>query len=116
MPTARLTGRPVLEKDETRLADRAAELLGFVSVHFSQARASKQTPGIPDRLYLHPGHGIALWAELKRAGGKVSPQQERFHGWLRDCGHAVVVGPADAVVAALTEALREKLRRVHDGR
>jgi hypothetical protein len=89
------------EKDEERFADKAAAMLGFTVVRFSQPRASKQSPGIPDRLYLCPRRGRGFWGELKRVGGKATPQQRALHEALRACGHTVVVGPAQDQIAEM---------------
>jgi hypothetical protein len=70
-------------------------------VRFSQPRATKQTLGIPDRLYLCPRRGLAFWGELKRVGGKATPQQTALHDDLRACGMTVVVGPASVQIAEM---------------
>ena len=93
------------EKAEVRDADRMAQLLGFRGVHFSQPRASKQTPGIPDRLYLHPATGVAVWWEAKAEKGRLSVAQEQMHADLRECGQAVVVGTAAMIIRALQEVI-----------
>ena len=109
MPTAKITGHR-LEKAEERLTDKAAEILGYSVVRFSQPRNTMQTHGIPDRLYCHPGRGIAVWAELKSERGRVSPHQQAFHAMLRACGHEVLVGTADAIAPRLAELLRPEGR------
>lgn len=101
----RLVQRPRPEKLEERWADKAAAMLGYEVVRLSQPRATKQTPGIPDRIYAHPRQGVLVWAELKSAKGKPSPSQVAFHAMLRACGQVVVVGTADVVAKALAEAL-----------
>jgi len=80
-----------LEKEIEHEIDLAMTDAGFHVVRFSQARASQQTPGIPDRLYLLPSSGVALWVEVKRARGKVSPAQKELHELLRASGHEVEV-------------------------
>lgn len=93
------------EKAEMHDADRMAEALGFRSVHFSQSRASRQTPGIPDRLFLHPATGVSVWWEAKAEKGRVSVAQEQMHDDLRACGHVVVVGTASVMIRAMQEIL-----------
>lgn len=49
---------------------------------------SPNAAGLPDRLILLPG-GTAIFAELKRPGGKVRPLQKSAHRRLRELGFAV---------------------------
>lgn len=53
---------------------------GFKVYNLSQARASKQTPGLPDLWVVHTREDIAFWWESKRqVGGELSPAQRDFH-------------------------------------
>lgn len=82
-------------RDEKRIvaaADKQLRALGFVAVNFSQPRESKQTPGIPDREYFHPGRGIFLKWEAKTATGRQSPAQCQYQEWCRACGVPYVLG------------------------
>jgi hypothetical protein len=64
--------------------------LGCDVTRFAQARASKQTPGIPD-LYLRHGRArIRLWAEIKTDAGGLSEPQRRWHRTELDAGGDVV--------------------------
>lgn len=107
MPTVPSLPRAT-EKQEMALADKAAKLLGFVVVNFSQARASKQTPGIPDRLYLHEGRGAAFWFECKREGGRVSVAQRRLHEALGRAGHTVCVGTSELAIRELERIVADR--------
>jgi hypothetical protein len=74
--------------------------LGFFVSSFSQARASKQTPGIPD-LYVM-GHGVALWIEMKADGCKLTTAQSVWHREAKENGVAVMVAyNTDDVLAEL---------------
>ena len=81
------------------------EGLGFGSVNFSQSRASKQTPGICDRLYLHVATSVSLWWEAKAETGHTSVAQKQMHEDLRACGHTVVVGTAAVVIRAMQQVI-----------
>lgn len=66
---------------------------------------TRQTPGIPDLYAVLPrrGHGEAqdLWIEVKRRGGKLRPEQERFQQQCREAGIPHVVGGVDDVIRYL---------------
>lgn len=79
------------EKEIEHAIDGLMESLGCVVVRFSQPRASKQTPGIPDRLYLDERTGRWTWAEIKRATGKTTEAQDEMHRRFRACGIPVEV-------------------------
>ena len=78
------------EKEEERRCDDLILGAGGEAVHFSQARASKQTPGIPDRRYRV--RGVAFWWEVKAEDGQLTRDQyhflmrERHAGCLGGCG------------------------------
>lgn len=96
---SRAAVRPtVSEKEEMARADEAAALLGFRVVRFSQPRATKQTPGIPDRLYLHPRKRAAFWWEAKSETGECSPAQMALHADLVRSGHVVCVGTSGIAI------------------
>jgi VRR-NUC domain len=46
--------------------------------------------GAPDRIVLLPG-GRMCFVEMKRAGGRIRPDQKRFHSLLRTLGFSVQV-------------------------
>lgn len=106
--------------------------LGFTVIRFSQARATMQTPGIPDRRYYRPPRektsrqnalgptnatadipregGLSLWWEAKREGGKQSPFQRAFQELCEACGETYLVG-TDSVLHdwAVARGLVERL-------
>ena len=75
-------------------------LAGCECVHFSQARATGQTPGIPD-LRFYPPSGPAFWVEAKAAGGRQSPAQAAFQARCARCGDPYVLGGYREVLAYL---------------
>ncbi len=89
------------EKAIVLAADKQLRALGFVVVNYSQPRASKQTPGIPDREYFHPGRGVLMKWEAKTSRGVQSPAQRQYQEWCDACGIAYVVGPETALYAWL---------------
>jgi hypothetical protein len=101
---------PPSEKMEELYADRTARMLGYEIVKFSQPQRALQTRGIPDRLYLHPAHKLAIWAEMKSETGKLSPYQKALHEKLTAAGQVVVTGTANVVGEALAKAITGKYR------
>ncbi len=62
---------------------RFLEAFGCVVISFSQPRATKQTPGIPD-LYCFPPRGRpAFWFEVKTPNGITSEAQLDFEARCR---------------------------------
>jgi hypothetical protein len=93
-------------RDEKRVvaaADKQLRALGFVVVNLSQSRASKITPGVPDRLYMHPARGVALWWEAKTATGRQRPDQRQFQEWCDACDWPYVLGTDAALFGWLQE-------------
>ena len=71
--------KDVAEKDEQRAIRKMAIALGFRVYWLSQARATKQTPGMPDLWLAHQERGLAGWWETKRQiGGERSSAQADF--------------------------------------
>jgi hypothetical protein len=117
-----------LEKVHEREGDRIMLALGFTSVHFSQARASKQSPGIADRRYYrrprapHLGgpwtatnmrnEAIVLWWEVKSATGKQSADERVFQEMVEACGETYVLGTHEALIEWL---VAQRLASVIDG-
>jgi hypothetical protein len=67
------------EKAEQRAVVSRLRAFGFVVYSLSQARAAKQTPGIPDLWIVHRRLAWAGWFETKRqVGGKHSTAQLEF--------------------------------------
>lgn len=87
------------EKNVEAIGDRMMELLGFTSVHFSQARATRQTPGIPDRKYYRGK--ITLWWEAKTSEGRQSKAQRAFQEMAEAAGEHYVLGTDDDLKAWL---------------
>lgn len=117
-----------LEKAIEHAGDLFMVSLGFEMLRFSQARATQQTPGIPDRRYYRPaisrenaprstrGAGdksYAIWWESKTARGQQSPFQRSFQHLCQSCGEVYLVG-TDTVLHDWAE--REGLvRRLPNG-
>jgi hypothetical protein len=110
------------EKEEELRCDQLVAREAGASVHFSQARAPMQTPGIPDRRYRLGG--IAFFWEVKRADGKLSAEQDDFIDAEVSCGCLCGAGTSDdlePIVLALakgwplksvTQMLAESVERV----
>lgn len=97
------------EKQVEAAGDRLMAAHGFVAVRFSQARATNQSPGIPDRKYFHAARGLAVWWEAKAPGGKQRPAQREFQLMAEAVGETYLLGGT----MALTEWLaRPRGRRV----
>lgn len=98
----------VLEKHVEKAGDDLMESLGFYVVRLSQSRASRQTPGIPDRKYYHQPRGITLWWEAKRPGGRQSMQQVLFQRMAEACGEVYALGGVDQLKAALAKLVKDR--------
>jgi hypothetical protein len=69
----------VLEKHEQLRIKQMAIVVGLKVYSLSQARASKQTPGLPDLWMADPTRCLAFWWESKRqVGGTRSDAQLTF--------------------------------------
>lgn len=90
---------------QKRIVD-ALETLGCHVSRFDQGRRTRQTPGIPDLLVMHPDWEISLWIEVKRPdGGRLRGSQKAWHSIARNSGQQVVVARGvDEAVDALEEA------------
>lgn len=89
-------------KTQKRIVD-ALETLGCHVSKFDQGRRTRQTPGIPDLLVMHPDWGISCWVEVKRPdGGRLRGSQKAWHAIARQSGQRVIVARGvDEVVEAL---------------
>lgn len=92
------------EKAEERLCD---DLIARISgagkasvIRFSQARATMQTPGIPDRRYAL--WGCRFWFEVKASNGKLSPAQRDFLIAELDAGCLAACGTLEDLAALVT--------------
>lgn len=66
---------------------------GFHVYSLSQARASKQTPGLPDLWVAHQSRPVAFWFETKRSeGGRYSLAQLEFRDECERCGVGYATG------------------------
>lgn len=78
----------------------------------AKLKAEGVAPGVPD-LYIP---ALRLWIEMKIKGGKVSPEQRRWHEYLTGIGDRVVVAYSrDEAVQAVTDAIdacADDVRRV----
>lgn len=72
--------------------------LGFTAVRFSQARATQQSPGIPDRRYYDAERRAAVWWEAKTEIGRPSAYQVAFRAMCEACGEEYVIGTDDALL------------------
>lgn len=104
----------MLEKHVEAACDRLMAGLGYTAIRFSQARATMQSPGIPDRKYYNGGH--SFWLEVKRPGGKQSDYQRVFQFLAESAGEQYVLGGLDELArflvdfAPLNRLQREALR------
>ena len=85
------------EKQVEQLGDRLMAVLGFTAIRFSQARATMQTPGIPDRRYYSPERRSAVWWEAKTEIGRQSAFQRAFQALVEAVGEEYVVGTDEAL-------------------
>lgn len=111
----------VLEKDFQAVVIKLARQLGWMVAHFStltQRQMSAEAKGFPDLVLVHEATGAIVFAELKRDGGKVKPEQVRWHEALnRDVrGSAVIWRPEDLdEITVVLSNPRRLLRGEHCG-
>ena len=92
-----------LEKGTERRAKLWADKRGVPSI--SLKLLPGHGTGIPDVLFLIPG-GRPLFIEFKRRGGKLTPKQRFWHGYLKRLGYDVqTCNDAAAAQACIREAL-----------
>lgn len=98
------------EKQIEHAGDVLMQKLGFTVIRFSHPGKTKQTPGIPDRLYLRRPRrqmgvlasgqevpyarlkALSVWVEYKSASGQQRPGQKLFQELVTACGHNYVLG------------------------
>lgn len=109
----RVKARRAPEKAEETQGDELMTLLGFKTKRFSQARATMQTPGIADRLYLREprriagspldGLGLSVWWEAKDPEkGRQTDAQRGFQADIESLaqpGHVYIVGAFSVLLA-----------------
>lgn len=92
------------EKREQVEVRKRFVVCGFAVYTLSQARASKQTPGLPDLWFVHRDRPIATWWEVKRQiGGRFSEAQIAFRIQCERCGVGYGAGDRHAAAAWLVE-------------
>lgn len=88
---------------------RMAELWDWLVYHVTDVRGklrSSSSPGFPDLVLV--GHGRTIFAELKTARGKISPQQKIWLEQLGQCSgvESYVWRPADWKNDTIANVLR----------
>lgn len=91
-----------LEKDVQQRVRKLYEAAGAVVYNLSQARASKQTPGLPDLWVFHVAADASWWHETKRPGGDRTEAQEQFKERCRLTHTKYTCGGVDAARQMLT--------------
>jgi hypothetical protein len=81
---------------------RLLQLVGCVVYRLSQARASRQTAGVPDLMAFGPGQRFC-WIEVKRPGGRLRPEQRAFREQCQARGIEHVVGGLPEVERLLVQ-------------
>lgn len=100
----------VLEKAEQHEVTKVFIAFGFNVRNLSQARRTKQAPGLPDLWCMHRELPIAFWWETKRqVGGKHSDPQLEFR---RDCERCHVGYGTGDRQAARSHVIKLGLARV----
>lgn len=89
------------ERDMQRAVIRLYESVGCRVVRFSQTRATRQTPGIPDLKVYCPRKGVTWWMEVKAPGGKQEPEQQVFQALAEACGETYVLGGLEVALRQL---------------
>jgi hypothetical protein len=95
-----------LEKQVEGECDKLVTLMGWSVVRFSQARASRQTPGIPDRKYYKGSR--TFWFECKAEGGKQRPEQKAFQEMCEEAGELYVLGGLEELQAFLNPSFLKR--------
>lgn len=111
-----MTAPPMLEADLQRAVTDLAAVLGWQWAHFRPAQTSKgwRTPvsgplgkGWPDLVLFRPRDRRFLAVELKRTGGKTTPDQDAALDVLRGCGvESYIWRPDDLDSGRVLEVLR----------
>ena len=101
-------GLDPLEKQVEAECDRMMALLHWTAIRFSQARATRQTRGIPDRKYYKGGW--TFWFECKAEGGKQGPDQRAFQEMCQQAGEFYVVGGVRELAFFLLDVYGEKVK------
>jgi hypothetical protein len=103
----------ILEKDEQAFIAKLFRGFGCKVYNLSQARASKQTPGLPDLWVVHLEAKLAFWFECKRTlGGRISNAQVEFKAECAAAGVQAYIGDRNVAAQVLVKL---GLARVGDG-
>jgi hypothetical protein len=103
----------VREKEEQAFIAKLFRGFGCKVYNLSQARASKQTPGLPDLWVVHLEAKLAFWFESSaRVGGKLSAAAARVPPRVRAAPACALLGDRRAAAKILA---RQGLARVGDG-
>ncbi len=95
------------EKEIAHAVTQLLELHGWKVSNLSQARASQQTPGLPDKYAQHPKWGT-LWVEVKGPNGRLSAAQRAWHA-------AEIAADGTVAVVYAAEDLPRLLARLENG-
>jgi hypothetical protein len=102
------TGSHMLERDLQAAVVDLARTLGFLTYHTHDSRRSQ--PGFPDLVLCHPRSGALLFAELKDARRKVTPEQDEWLRALAVRGVAFVWRPEHLTDGSIARALHRYAR------
>lgn len=95
--------RQAPEKGDYEACWQLYRTFGCDVYRFAQARASKQTPGIPDLAVYHMETGEFWWHEVKTERGRQSDGQRVFQYRAQTCGQRYVLGGYEAALETLLE-------------
>jgi hypothetical protein len=91
---------PRLEKQVEHAGDRfMVGQMGFKSIHFSQPRATMQTPGISDRRYYNTTRRVSAWWEAKGEDGRQTKAEWEFQQIVEACGEVYLLGTEEVLAA-----------------
>lgn len=86
------------ETDVAKECDSLARGLGWDVESYSDTRAVRTHPGLPDRRYVQRRRGLRVWAELKAPAGKLTEEQHAFLlAELATGAHALAVDSVDVL-------------------
>ena len=84
----------MLENEFQKQVIEVAKYLGWKVFHDYDSRRNES--GFPDLVLIHPKRGRLLFRELKKADGRVRPEQKDWLLWLSNAGEdAGVWRPSD---------------------
>ena len=98
----------MMEADLQAAVVKLARMLDYLCYHTHDSRRS--APGFPDLVMVHPRSGVIVFAELKSATGRVTPEQDQWLRALAVRGAAFVWRPRDLADGSVTRALQRYAR------